>query len=67
MDAAYSRKDLEGVAARGERLDISVLGSCSFASDIPAELVDRAVARFRCRGRLGASPAVREVLKAKEA
>ena len=28
---SYSRKDLEGVAARGERLDISVLGACGFA------------------------------------
>ncbi len=63
----YSHKDLEGVAARGERLDISVLGACGFASDIPADLVDRVVARFRCRGPLSASPAVREVLKTKEA
>ena len=64
---SYSRKDLEGVAARGERLDISVLGVCGFADDIPAELVDRTVARFRCRGPVSASPAVREVLKTKEA
>jgi DNA-binding transcriptional ArsR family regulator len=64
---SYSRKDLEGVAARGERLDISVLGTCSFASDIPAELADRVVSRFRCLGPLSASPAVREVLKTKEA
>jgi DNA-binding transcriptional ArsR family regulator len=63
---SYARKDLEGVAARGERLDISVLGACLFASDIPAELVDRTVTRFRCRGALTASPAVREVLKMKE-
>jgi len=63
---SYARKDLEGVAARGERLDISVLGACLFASDIPAELVDRTVTRFRCRGALTASPAVREVLKTKE-
>jgi DNA-binding transcriptional ArsR family regulator len=64
---SYSQKDLERVAANGERLDISVLGACGFASDIPAELVDRVVARFRCRGPLSASPAVREVLKTKEA
>jgi hypothetical protein len=64
---SYSRKDLEGVAARGERLDISVLGACSFAGDIPAELVDHVVARFRCRGPLSASQAVREILKTKEA
>jgi DNA-binding transcriptional ArsR family regulator len=64
---SYSRKDLEGVAGRGERLDISVLGACAFASDVPAELVDHVVVRFRCRGPLSASPAVREVLKTKEA
>jgi DNA-binding transcriptional ArsR family regulator len=64
---SYSRKDLEGVAARGERLDISVLGVCGFADDIPAELVERTIARFRCRGPLSASPAVRDVLKTKEA
>jgi DNA-binding transcriptional ArsR family regulator len=64
---SYSRKDLERVATRGERLDISVVGVCGFADDIPAELVDRAVARFRCRGPVSASPAVREVLKTKEA
>jgi DNA-binding transcriptional ArsR family regulator len=64
---SYSRKDLERVSARGERLDISVLGACGFASDIPAELVDHVVARFRCRGPVSAAPAVREVLKTKEA
>jgi DNA-binding transcriptional ArsR family regulator len=64
---AYSQNDLERAATRGEQLDISVLGACSFASDIPAELVDRTVARFRCLGTLSASPAVREVLKTKEA
>ena len=63
---SYSQNDLEGVAARGERLDISVLGACGFASDIPAELVDRVIARFRGRGPLSASPAVRDVLKMKE-
>lgn len=63
---SYSRKDLEGVAARGERLDISVLGACLFADDISAEEVDNVVARFRCLGPLSASPAVREVLKRKE-
>jgi DNA-binding transcriptional ArsR family regulator len=64
---SYSRKDLEGAATRGERLDISVLGVCGFAEDIPPELVDRVVARFRCRGPVSASPAVREILKTKEA
>jgi hypothetical protein len=42
------------------------MGYCSFARDIPAELADRAIARFHHRGVLFASPAVREVLKRKE-
>ncbi len=61
----YSRKDLERIVARGERLDLNVIGACSFADDIPPELVDRAIARFRSRGLLHASDAVREVLKRK--
>jgi DNA-binding transcriptional ArsR family regulator len=64
---SYSHKDLERVAARGERLDISVLGACVFADDIPAELADQVVAHFRCLGSLSASPAVRQVLRTKEA
>jgi DNA-binding transcriptional ArsR family regulator len=63
---SYSRKDLERVAARGERLDISVLGACVFTDDVPAGLVDQLVVRFRCLGTLSASPAVREVLKTKD-
>ncbi|HEY7782914.1 MAG TPA: helix-turn-helix domain-containing protein [Ktedonobacterales bacterium] len=63
---AYSRKDLEQVVAEGRPLDLTVMGYCSFARDIPAELADRAIARFHHRGVLFASPAVREVLKRKE-
>jgi len=62
----FSKADLEKVAARGEQLDINVLGYCSFDVDIPAELADRAIARFRYRGVISASPEVREVLKRKE-
>jgi DNA-binding transcriptional ArsR family regulator len=62
----FSRKDLEKVVARGERLDINVLGYCSFDGDITAELADRAIQRFRYRGVVSASPEVREVLKRKE-
>ena len=61
----YSRKDLERMVARGERLDLNVIGACSFADDIPPELVESAVSRFRHRGLLHASDAVREVLKQK--
>ena len=64
--AHYSRADLEQVLARGERLDLNVVGVCTFAADVPPELVDRAIARFRYRGGLHASESVREVLKGKE-
>ena len=37
---AYSRKDLEQVVAEGRPLDLTVMGYCSFARDIPAELAD---------------------------
>jgi hypothetical protein len=63
----FSRADLERVIARGERLDIRALGYCSFDDDVSAELADRAIARFRYRGVLSASPDVREMLKRKEA
>ncbi len=62
----FSKADLEKVVARGEQLDINVLGYCSFDSDIPPELADRAIARFRYRGVISASPELREVLKRKE-
>lgn len=62
----YSRQDLERVVARGERLDLHLLGACAFADDVSAALVDRAIARFRIRGVLSASPAVRAALKRKE-
>jgi DNA-binding transcriptional ArsR family regulator len=62
----YTRAELERVVARGEALDITAMGSCHFADDVSAELVERAVARFRCRGEVVASPEVRAALKRKE-
>src|SRR5262249_36568954 len=53
---SYTRDDLELVVARGEVLDMHIIGIGSFASGIPAELVDRAITRFRLRGVLSASP-----------
>lgn len=61
----YSRKELERVVDRGERLDLNIFGACSFADDIPPELVERAIVRFRHRGLLHASDTVREALKQK--
>jgi DNA-binding transcriptional ArsR family regulator len=62
----YSRADLEGFAARGERLAIYALGAVTFAEDVPADLVERVVRRTRIRGHLSASPAVRAVIERKE-
>ncbi len=59
---SFARADLERIAAANERLDLYVLGVCSFADDIPADLVDRAIGRFRHRGKLIASAAVRDIL-----
>jgi DNA-binding transcriptional ArsR family regulator len=61
----YSRQELENVVAAGETLDITVMGYCGFAKDIPAALVDQAIAHFRCVGKLDASHEVRAVLKRK--
>jgi hypothetical protein len=54
------------VVAGGHALDITLLGLATFANDITPDLVDRAVARFRHRGVLHASPDVRAALKCKE-
>src|SRR5262249_41240614 len=62
----YARHELELAVARGEVLDMHIIGFCNFADDIPADLADRAIARFRLRGALFASPDVRAVLKRKE-
>ncbi len=61
----YSRSDLEHAVAAGERMDIHALGIVTFADDIPADVVERAVGRFRHRGKLFASPEVRAVLARK--
>lgn len=54
----YSRHELEEVIARGEVLDLFVLGICRFADDIPVDLVDRAVVAVHLYGLLHASPEV---------
>jgi DNA-binding transcriptional ArsR family regulator len=63
---SYSRKGLEEAIAQGKQLDIQILGYCSFAEDVTPDLIERAIARFRCRGKVNASPEVREALKRKE-
>jgi DNA-binding transcriptional ArsR family regulator len=62
---SFTRYDLEEYLAQGKTRNIYILGSCSFADDIPPDLVERAVASFHLRGKLNASDAVRAVLKRK--
>jgi DNA-binding transcriptional ArsR family regulator len=62
----WNRAGLERLVARGERLDATAIGVQVFADDVSAELVDRAIARFRHRGPLRASPGVRAVLQRKQ-
>jgi DNA-binding transcriptional ArsR family regulator len=61
--AAYSRGDLEAMVARSEQFDVRVIGSCTFADDIPASLVEQAIGRFHIRGTLHASEAIQNVLR----
>ena len=61
----YNRAELEKILAKGQRLNIEVVGICSFADDVTADLADRAVSHLRIVGKLYASPAVREVLMKK--
>ncbi len=61
----YNRAELEKTLAKGQRLNIEVVGICSFADDVTADLADRAVSHLRIVGKLYASPAVREVLTKK--
>ena len=60
------RSDLEAVIVENRQVDISSIGVCTFADDITPELIEQAVSHFRYRGRIIASPAVRDALKRKE-
>lgn len=62
---SLTHHDLEAFLAQGKARNMYILGNCSFAGDIPPDLVERAIASFHIRGKLNASPAVREVLKRK--
>lgn len=62
----YTRTDLERRLAQGYQLDIYALGTVIFADDVSPELAERAIGRFRLRGKLTAPPGVREVLERKQ-
>lgn len=58
----YARRELEGVVAAGERLDIHVLGLAVIEDDVPAALAVDAIASIRVLGAFLAPPDVRAAL-----
>jgi len=61
-----TRSDLEQALREGKRLQINVVGICTFDDDISAELANLAIERFHVIGKLFAPPEVREVLLSKQ-
>jgi len=64
---SYRAADLERAVAASQRLEILVVGVCTFADDVTPELVARAIGRVRVRGAVIASAPVRAALEALEA
>lgn len=58
----YARADLEDAVARGQRLDIQVLGLASIAADVTPELARAAIGSVSVLGALHATPAVKAAL-----
>jgi Arc/MetJ-type ribon-helix-helix transcriptional regulator len=59
----YTRSDLEAVRARGETLQIKVLGLVSIADDVPPELAQATIESVVVLGAFRASPSVRAALE----
>ncbi len=60
--AYYARSDLEALRARGEMIDIRVLGLASIADDVPPDLALATIRSVTVLGALRASAAVRAAL-----
>ncbi len=58
----YTRDGLEKHRARGEQVEIKVLGMATIASDVPPELARQTIASVEVRGVLRASEAVKQAL-----
>ena len=58
----YTRQDLEAVRARGERLQIQVLGLARIADDVSPELALATIQSISVLGALHASEAVKRAL-----
>jgi Arc/MetJ-type ribon-helix-helix transcriptional regulator len=61
----YARKDLEAVRARGERLQIQVLGLASIADDVSPALALKTIESIVVLGALHASDGVKRALAAR--
>jgi Arc/MetJ-type ribon-helix-helix transcriptional regulator len=59
----FDRATLEAVRARGEMLEIRVLGLASIAADVSPELARATIASVDVLGALAASPAVKAALR----
>lgn len=62
----YSRRELEEMVERGERIDLTVIGYLSFANDVPADLARKVIHKLSYRGVLTAPDDVRKALKERE-
>jgi Arc/MetJ-type ribon-helix-helix transcriptional regulator len=58
----YTRHDLEGLLAVGQRLHLQVLGLASLAEDVPPELALATIESIEVLGTFRASPAVKAAL-----
>jgi Arc/MetJ-type ribon-helix-helix transcriptional regulator len=58
----YSRSDLEKWKAKGEKVDLTVVGLLDLAADIPVELAKEVIESIDVRGVFNASEAVKSAL-----
>jgi Arc/MetJ-type ribon-helix-helix transcriptional regulator len=59
---SYNRQDLEKRRAKGEKLDIHVIGALILADDIPPDLAREVIRRIQVFGSLRANPAIQAAL-----
>ncbi len=58
----YDKADLEKLKAKGEKLELRVIGFLHLADNIPPELATEVIASIQCRGVFQASEAVKAAL-----
>lgn len=58
----YDRKEFEAMKARGEKINLTVVGMVALAEDIPPELAAEVVESLQVRGVFNASQAVKIAL-----